>query len=193
MSDPECIGCIHNQASGHCKISIRDKRENFFFWDIGYIGGGFSLAPFVATPCRVVRQMLSLAEVKPGEIVFDLGSGDGRIVILAASEFGAHAVGFELEDELVQKSLQKIRIANLEDQVTIVQDNMLNADLHRPDIITMYLSPTGNRELKSKLDCELKEGARIVSLEFEIPNWTPNKIAKVLDDGLTYTLYLYHH
>jgi precorrin-6B methylase 2 len=137
--------------------------------------------------------MLSLAEVKPGELVFDLGSGDGRVVILAASEFGAHAVGFELEDELVQKSLQKIRIANLEDKVTIVQDTFLNADLRRPDIITMYLSPTGNRELKSKLECELKEGARIVSLEFEIPNWTPHKIAKVLDDGLTYTLYLYHH
>lgn len=193
MSDSECINCKFNDASSHCKIDIRDTRQNFFFWDIGYIGGGFSLAPFVATPCQVVRQMLSLAEVKPGEIVYDLGSGDGRIVVLAASEFDAQAVGFELEDELVQKALHKIQIANLENHATIVQGNFLDADLHSPDVITMYLSPTGNREIKSKLNRELKSGARVVSLEFEIPNWKPHKITKVLDDGLTYTLYLYRH
>jgi 16S rRNA A1518/A1519 N6-dimethyltransferase RsmA/KsgA/DIM1 with predicted DNA glycosylase/AP lyase activity len=136
--------------------------------------------------------MLSLAEVKSGDVVYDLGSGDGRIVVLAAGEFGAQAVGFELEEELVQKSLHKIRVANLENNVTIVHESFLKADLRQADVVTMYLSPTGNRETKIKLEHELHIGARVVSLEFEIPNWRPHKIEKIVDDRLTYTLYLYH-
>jgi len=150
-----------------------------------------SLAPYVPTPCRVVHRMLSLAEIKPGELVYDLGSGDGRIVMLATGNFGAKAVGFEREDGLVQKTVDMIHRFNLENKIKIIKDNLLNAQLDKADVVMMYLSPRGNKEIKPKLERELKSGTRITSLEFIIPGWTPQKVNKIVDNKLTYTIYVY--
>lgn len=135
--------------------------------------------------------MLTLTELKPGEVVYDLGSGDGRIVMLAAGKFGARAVGFELEEELVRKSLRKVLELHLEDRVKIVKDDLLNADVGEADVVTMYLSPGGIQEVKPKLERELRPRARVVSLGSEIPGWKPHRVRKVVDDNFTYTIYVY--
>ncbi len=187
----ECVECHYRADDGKCRMGINNERGYFALWDIAYIGGGYSVAPYVGTPCRVVREMLAIAELKPDETVYDLGCGDGRIVMLASGEFGAKAVGYELEGELVTKARSKILELHLEDRAKIVQDDLFKADVASADVITMYLTPRGNQEVKPKLECELKPGTRVVSLEFEMPGWEPKKIGKIIDEALTYTIYLY--
>lgn len=193
MSEDECANCLYCDKVGKCRVGINDEGDYFARWlrSLTYFGNGVSVAPYVATPCRVVRKMLSIAELKPSETVYDLGCGDGRIVILASGEFGARAVGYELDDDLVKKARNKVLALHLEDKATIVQDNLFNADVEKADVITIYLSPGGNQEVKLKLEHELKTGARVVSREFEIPGWKPHKVDKVIDKGLAYTIYLY--
>ncbi len=188
--DEECEGCLYLREDGKCRMGVNNSRGYFALWDIAYIGGGYSLAPYVATPCRVVREMLRIAEIKPGETLYDLGCGDGRIVMLATGELKAKAVGYELEGELVKKARDKISELHLDD-AAIVQDDLFKADIAKADAVTMYLTPRGNEEVKPKLEKELKPGARVVSLEFEMPGWKLDKLGKIVDSGLEYTIYRY--
>ena len=193
LSSSECKDCTYYDAVEQCKIGIPSDRTHLSPWDIlSFSFGGSSLAPYVPTPCYVVRRMLSLAELKAGEIVYDLGSGDGRIVMLAAGDFGAKAVGFECEKDLVKKSLDRIHKFHFNYEVKIIKDDLLNADIDKADVVTMYLSPGGNEEVKPKLERELKSGARVISLEFEIQGWKFHKVDKIVDAGLTYTIYVYN-
>jgi hypothetical protein len=192
LCETECKGCTFYDAVEYCKIGVRSKNDKLSLWDVlsCSLGEG-SLAPYVSTPCRVVRGMLSIAELKAGEVLYDLGSGDGRIVMLAAAEFGARAIGLEKEDDLIEKSRDAIRKLHLDDKVKIISGDLLKAELDAADVVTMYLSPGGNREVKPKLEHELRRGARVVSLEFEIQGWTLQKLDKIVDGGLTYTIYSY--
>lgn len=191
MTFDECMECHYRNDEGKCRMGINNEKDHFALWDIAYMGGDYSVAPYVATPCRVIREMLSIAELKPGETVYDLGCGDGRIVMLASGEIGARAVGYELESELVKKARDKILELHLEDRATIVQDDLFNADTAVADVVTMYLTPRGNEEVKPKLERELRPGTRVVSLEFEMSGWKPHRISRVVDERLTYTIYLY--
>jgi len=120
--------------------------------------------------------MLECAEVKPGEVVYDLGCGDGRILIVAAQEFGARAVGVEIRDDLAKKAMEKVEELRLNDKIKVIHDNLFNVDISEADVVTLYLTTSANRKIKDKLERELKPGARVVSHEYEMPGWKPVKV-----------------
>lgn len=153
------------------------------------------IAPFVPTPPQVVQRMLRLAELKAGEVYFDLGSGDGRTVIMAAKEFGARAVGVELREDLVKKAMGSIYEQGLQDRITIVNGDMFNVDLTSADVIFLYLTTSANEKVKAKLESELKGGVRIISHDYEIVGWKPVKVENYCENETlgypSHTLYLY--
>ena len=130
--------------------------------------------PFITTPPEVVERMLALAGTRPGDLVVDLGSGDGRIVIAAARKFGARGLGIELDAALVEKSRANARAAKLEDRVTFVQGDVLVADISRATVITVYLLPALMAKLQSRFIDELAPGTRIVSHAFAMAGWRPD-------------------
>ena len=130
---------------------------------------------FVGTPQPVADAMLKLARVTPDDVVYDLGSGDGRIVVLAAQKYGARGVGIELDARLVLISRQVAREGEVEDRVTFAQGDLFAADLSKATVVTLWLSETVNARLEEKLKRELKPGARVVSHQFPIGKWMPDK------------------
>jgi protein-L-isoaspartate O-methyltransferase len=151
------------------------------------------LAPYYPTPESVVERMLKLAAVKPGEKTFDLGSGDGRIVILAAQKFGAIATGIELDTDLYKQSSDRIRSLGLEKKARIIHGDIVKENLSSADVLTIYLLPSSNLKIRPKLEKELKKGTRIVAHDFTVQGWTPEKEEHIEDDGegRSHTLYLY--
>ena len=154
-----------------------------------------SIAPYLASPMAVVRRMLKLAQVKPGEIVYDLGCGDGRIVITAAREFGAYGVGIEIRRDLALKAMRAVEEAGLADRVKIINANLFDVDISDADVVTLYLTTSANLKVKPKLERELKPGARVVSHEYEIPGWEPILVDEFSEDSryrfLTHRIWLY--
>jgi len=153
------------------------------------------IAPFVASPLPVVRRMLVLAELKPGEVFYDLGAGDGRTVIMAAQEFGARAVGIELREDLAKKALQTVYQLGLQDRVTILHSNLFDVDISPADVVFLYLTTSANEKVKPKLEAELKPGARVVSHDYGIVGWKPVKVEEFCENPSlgypSHTLYLY--
>lgn len=150
------------------------------------------LAPFVPSPPEVVQKMLELAAVKGGDTVYDLGCGDGRIVIMAAQKFGAKAVGVELDDELYQKTSERVKNLKLQDKVRIIHGNLLEVDLTPATVVTLYLLPDANEKVRPNLEKYLKKGARIVSHDFEIAGWKAARTEPMeTQDAGSHTLYLY--
>jgi len=153
------------------------------------------IAPFVASPTPVVRQMLILAELKPGETLYDLGSGDGRAVIMAAKDFGARSVGVELREDLVKRALSNIHELGLETKAHILQNDIFKVDLSEADVVFLYLTTSANEKVKPKLETELKPGVRIVSHDYEVLGWKPSKIDNFCENPRlgypSHTLYVY--
>jgi predicted RNA methylase len=133
--------------------------------------------------------MLELARVTRDDVVYDLGSGDGRIVVLAAQEFGARGVGIELDSKLVASSRQVAKDVGLDDRVTFVQGDLFTASISGATVVTLYLSTSINRELEPKLRRELRPGTRIVSHQFPIGTWTPEKVVRSKEDGTNLFLW----
>src|ERR1700734_1668559 len=131
------------------------------------------LAPYLPTPLAIVANMLDPADLRPGEKMFDLGSGDGRIVIMAAQKYRADATGVELDQDLVESSTAKIRQLGLEKTAHIIYGDILKQNYASADVITVYLLPDSNLKLRPILDGSLKKGTRIVAHDFEIGGWTP--------------------
>ncbi len=156
-------------------------------------GKGEKLSPYYPTPDVVVDKMLRLGEVKRGEKVIDIGSGDGRIVIAAAEKFGARAEGVELDEGLAKQSVEKIRSLGLEKTARIIQGDALVQDYSSADVVMVYLLPSFNAKLRPLLERQLKKGTRVVAHDFDITGWTPVKSVLVEDDGegVSHTLYLY--
>jgi SAM-dependent methyltransferase len=130
---------------------------------------------FAATPQPVADAMLTLARVTPDDVVYDLGSGDGRIVVLAAQKYGARGVGVELDSRLVALSRQVAREGEVADRVTFVEGDLFAADISPATVVTLWLSTTVNMRLEAKLKRELRPGTRIVSHQFPIGTWTPDR------------------
>lgn len=130
--------------------------------------------PFITTPPEVVERMLAMAATRPGDLVLDLGSGDGRIVIAAAQKFGARGLGIELDAALVEKSRQAARAAGVADKVGFVQGDVLVADISRATVVTVYLLPALMAKLQSRFADELAPGTRIVSHAFAMTGWAPD-------------------
>jgi SAM-dependent methyltransferase len=137
---------------------------------------------FVPTWEPVVYRMLELAGVTKEDVVVDLGSGDGRIVILAAQKYGARGIGVEIDPKLVALSRQVAQEAGVGDRVTFIEGDLFTADLSRATVVTLFLSPSVNNELEPKLRRELKRGTRIVSHQFPIGRWTPDKTLHAAED-----------
>lgn len=150
-----------------------------------------TLAPVYPTPETVVDRMLMIAQVKPGETVYDLGCGDGRIVIAAAEKYKAKAVGIEIRRDVYEKTLARVASLGLADEVKIVHGNALKWDLRPADVVTLYLLTSSNERLKPILMRDLKPSARVVSHDFEIRGWKPSSVDKVLVEGRTHMIYLY--
>jgi SAM-dependent methyltransferase len=137
---------------------------------------------FVPTWQPVVYQMLDLAAVTRDDVVYDLGSGDGRIVIIAAQRYGARGVGIELDPKLIEVSRQVAREAAVSDRVTFIQGDLFQADISAATVVTLFLSPTVNAELEPKLRKELRPGTRIVSHQFPIGRWAPLQTVRAPED-----------
>jgi precorrin-6B methylase 2 len=138
--------------------------------------------PFVPTPPRVVDAMLALADVKPGDFLIDLGSGDGRIVIAAAKKYGIHAIGIEIVPELVRESEKTAQELGVADKVRFINGDLFGQDLRQASIVTVFLTPGVNLRLRPKLLKELKPGTRVVSRTFNMGAWAPTKTVQVDND-----------
>ncbi len=132
--------------------------------------------PFITTPDQVVERMLELAGTRPSDVVVDLGSGDGRIVIAAARRFGARGIGIELDRSLVEESRRNAQAARVADRVSFVQGDVLTADLSQASVVTLYLLPGLIGKLQPRLIYELKPGTRIVAHAFGMAGWQPDRI-----------------
>ena len=153
------------------------------------------IAPFVPSPVLVVQRMLQLAELKPSEVLFDLGAGDGRSVIMAAKDFSARAVGVEMREDLAKKALSTIHEQGLSDRVTIVNGDLFTVNLTSADVVYLYLTTSANEKIRPKLDSELRQGVRVVSHDYEIIGWKPEKVENFCENPQlgypSHTLYLY--
>lgn len=150
-----------------------------------------NLAPYVPSPQPVVDKMLEASQLKPGEMLYDLGSGDGRIVITAARKFGAKAVGVELSPDLCHSARREVEALGLSDQVSIIQSDLMKVDLSPADVVTLYLLTSSNARIKPMLEKHLKPGARVVSHDFVIRGWTPARTERVEADKRVHTIYVY--
>jgi cyclopropane fatty-acyl-phospholipid synthase-like methyltransferase len=149
-------------------------------------------APFVATPPDVVERMLTLARVGPRDVVYDLGSGDGRIVIAAAQKFGAHGVGVDIDPARIAEAEDNARKAGVERLVTFKLQDALKTDVSDATVVTLYMLSAINVKLRPILTGQLRPGARIVSHSFAMGNWEPEHVETFRDAaGTLRTLYLW--
>ena len=130
--------------------------------------------PYIRTPTGIVDTMLALANVTADDVVYDLGSGDGRIPIMAAKKYGARAVGIEIEPELVEKARANARKAGVSDLVEFRQGDLFEADIRDATVVTLYLVPALNLRVRPKLFHELRPGTRVVSHDFDMNEWQPD-------------------
>ena len=149
------------------------------------------LAPYVPSPQMVVERMLEAAGLRPGETVYDLGCGDGRIPITAAREFKAKGVGIELSADLARQAQDQVSKMGLQNRVTIIQGDLLAADFHMADVVTLYLLTSSNERLKPLLEKSLRPGARVVSHDFVMRGWKPEDVETVQATNRTHTIYVY--
>lgn len=146
---------------------------------------------YVPTPQPVVEKMLELAQVKKGNLVYDLGCGDGRIVVTAAKKFGAKGVGFDVDPQRIKESRENVKKNMVEDLVKIEQKDIFTLDLSEVDVVTLYLLPRLNVKLVPQLK-KLKPGSRIVSHAFDMQGYKPDKEVQVeVPGGSTHTVYLW--
>lgn len=132
--------------------------------------------PFVTTQPYVVDSMLELAAVKPTDLVYDLGCGDGRIVITAALNFHAHAVCIEIDAELIERARSNATKAGVEKMIEFRRGDFFQADIHDATVVTLFLLPRVNLQLRPKLQHDLKPGSRVVSQAFDMGDWKPNRL-----------------
>lgn len=153
---------------------------------------GLRLAHYVPTPLSTGHRMLTLAGVGPDDVVYDLGSGDGRLVILAASAYGARGVGVEIDERLVARSRRAAVEAGVSDRVRFVAGDLMAADLREATVVLLYLAPSTTERLRSRFVAELPARARIVSHSFSMGPWPPDVVESFTDDaGRRRVVYLW--
>jgi protein-L-isoaspartate O-methyltransferase len=150
-----------------------------------------SLAPYVVSPQQIVDRMLELADLRPNETLYDLGSGDGRILITAVQRFHAKAVGIEISDALVESTTDRIRKLGLQEQARVIHGDFMQEDLSAADVVTIYLMTDSNEILRPNLEKYLRKGARVVSHDYAVPGWKAKVVDKDLPEAKGHLIYLY--
>lgn len=144
---------------------------------------------YVPTPEVVVEKMLEIAKVTKDDVLYDLGSGDGRIPITAAKKYGTQAYGIELRPELIDEANQNAKEAGVSDRVQFLEQDLFKTDISKASVVTLYLLPNLNVKLRPKLFEELKPGTRIVSHDFDMGEWKPEQVVQVQGPNRTHTIY----
>jgi predicted TPR repeat methyltransferase len=148
------------------------ERISGWHYSLGWGDGTDNVAPYVPTPMNVVQEMLKLAGAGPGDVLYDLGCGDGRIIMAAVEEFNVdRAVGFEINPRMAEATRMKVYDRDLQGKVAVLQADFFKEDLSGATIVTLYLTTMGNNRLRPKLERELRPGARVVSHDFPITDW----------------------
>jgi len=151
-----------------------------------------NLAPYVNSPEHAVDKMLEMANLKTGETLYDLGCGDGRILIAAAQRFKVSAVGVEISSHLARRASENVKKAGLQERVKVVHGNFMQTDLSGADVVTLYLATTANESLRPNLEKYLRPNTRVVSYDYPIPGWKPIETSATEGlHGATHTIYLY--
>ncbi len=150
-----------------------------------------SLAPYVSSPQSVVERMLELCGVNEKKIVYDLGCGDGRILVTAAKNYRARAVGIEISPKWAQVATDNVVEAGVQGRVRVLQLDMMEANLAEADIVTLYLISEANAILRPKLEKELRPGACVVSHDFEIDGWKPSTVETIKVFQRPHSIYVY--
>lgn len=147
--------------------------------------------PYVPTPPEVVAKMLELAKPTAKDTLYDLGSGDGRIVIAAAKEYGVQGVGFDLNPQRIRESNENARRAGVTERVKFVEQDLFEVDLSGASVVTLYLLPEVNAKLLGKFQKELKPGTRVVSHNYPIGKWEPKNVVELESGGVTHYVYFW--
>jgi predicted RNA methylase len=147
-----------------------------------------SVAPYVSSPDEVVRKMLDMVQLRKGEVLYDLGCGDGKIVVMAARDYLAKAFGVEIREDLAATAREQLRKYDLEERAQIIHGNFFEVDLCNANVITLYLTTSANEKLKPKFERELKSDSRVISHDFSITGWKPVEVSEELSG---HTIYLY--
>jgi SAM-dependent methyltransferase len=151
-----------------------------------------NLAPYVGSPEHAVDKMLEVANLKPGEILYDLGCGDGRILIAAVSKYRAKAVGIEISEHLARTASERVKKAGLQGQVKIIHGDFMKTDLSAANVVTLYLATAANDTLRPNLERYLKPLTRVVSYDYPIPGWKPIETSETEGrSSAVHTIYLY--
>lgn len=158
-------------------------------WSFAQVATDPKLAPFVPTPQSVVEMMLTMAEVTKNDVVYDLGSGDGRIVITAAKKYGAKGVGFEIDEDLIEEAREKARKEGVSHLVDFRKQDVMTVDLSPATVVTLYLLPEANLKLRPRILSQLRVGARVVSHNYDMGDWAPLRTAEVRDTESTHSLH----
>lgn len=202
-------------ADSHYEIRVLPEETALVYWlfpgehyivrEVGEAGlrifkrsrnfpGALDLAPFVATPMPVVKRMLELAGVNADSVVFDLGCGDGRVVVTAASKYGARGVGVDIDPVRIAEARSRARRAGVEDRVDILRQDIFDTDISPATVVYLYLYPDSNRLLRPFLEEHLRAGAVVVCHDFLMPGWRENLIAthEIENEyGMVATLFIY--
>jgi len=152
------------------------------------------LAPFVATPVEVVDKMLDMAEVKASDVLYDLGCGDGRIVITAARRFGCRGVGIDIDPQRIRESRQGAKQAGVQKLVEFREADAMKVDISRATVVSLYLLPESNALLRPKFESELKPGTNVITHNYRIPGWEDKEVrAETVADmeGKEHSIFLY--
>ncbi len=147
--------------------------------------------PYVPTKEPIVNRMLQMAKVKPGDVLYDLGCGDGRIVIAAAKRFGIRGVGIDIDPQRIAEAQENARKAGVADRVKFIEGDLFDAEIKEATVMTLYLLPEVNLRLRPKLLSELKPGTRIVSHNYDMGDWKPEQSAKLTVDGTEHVIYMW--
>ena len=150
-----------------------------------------SLAPYVVSPQQIVDKMLEAASLKPGETVYDLGCGDGRVLITAAQRYRAKAVGVELSPSVAKSAEDNVKRFNLQNDVKVIQGDLMAVNLAPADVVTIYLETASNDLLRPNLEKYLRPGARVISYEFPVPGWKVKHVEKISAYNRTHQIFVY--
>jgi hypothetical protein len=145
--------------------------------------------PYVPTPEKVVAEMLAMAGVGKKDVLYDLGSGDGRIVISAAQRFGTRGVGIDIDPDRIKEANQKAREAGVTKRVRFINGDIFDADIRDATVVTLYLLPAVNMKLRPKLLSDLRPGTRIVSHNYDMGDWKPEKVTRMRLPSGEHTVY----